>query len=197
MSHDESTKVKIIEVAIECFGELGYDGTSMRLIAEKSGISKPAIYYYFPDKQHLFQGIVEFVLNSFTNALENIKNKKTDAISKLKEIIVARFQPLSNQSTTRRFLHGMFTNGVKHGMKFDHKNMFEAQENIILAIIQQGIDEGHFRADLNKKSLLYAFIGTINLYTRDNLMNNAAPVNEEQADQIIKQIIQGVGKPAQ
>ncbi|MFH1252390.1 MAG: TetR/AcrR family transcriptional regulator, partial [bacterium] len=60
MSHDESTKVKIIEVAIECFGELGYDGTSMRLIAEKSGISKPAIYYYFPDKQHLFQGIVEF-----------------------------------------------------------------------------------------------------------------------------------------
>ncbi len=196
MSHDENTKVKIIEVAIECFGELGYEGTSMRLIAEKLGISKPAIYYHFPDKQHLFQGIVEFVMDKFSNTLEAIKNNQTDAISKLKDIILTRFKPLSDESNIRRFLHGMFTNGVKHGMKFDHKNMFESQENIILTIIQQGIDEGNFRPDINKKSFLYALIGTINLFTRDNLMNQAAPISEQQADQIINQLIQGVGKPA-
>jgi len=196
MSHDENTKVKIIEIAIECFGELGYDGTSMRLIAEKSGISKPAIYYYFPDKQHLYQGIVKFVMDIFTNTLMNIKNSQTDAISKLNEIILTRFQPLSDESKIKRFLHGMFTDGVKHGMKFDHKNMFETQENIILTIIQQGIDEGNFRPNLNKKSFLYALIGTINLYTRDNLINQASSVNKEQVDQIISQLIQGVGKPA-
>ena len=96
MSNDESTKVKIIEAAIDCFGEFGYDGTSMRLIAEKLGISKPAIYYHFPDKQHLFQGIVAFVMDKFSNALEKIKNDQTDAISKLKNVILNLFKPLHN-----------------------------------------------------------------------------------------------------
>jgi len=90
----------------------------------------------------------------------------------------------------------MFSSDMKHGIKFDHKNMFETQENIILEIIQQGIDEGHFRVDINKKSFLYALIGTINIYTRDNLLNQAAPINELQAAQIINQLIQGFGKPA-
>ncbi len=196
MSNDESTKVKIIEAAIDCFGEFGYDGTSMRLIAEKLGISKPAIYYHFPDKQHLFQGIVAFVMDKFSNALETIKNDQTDAISKLKNVILNLFKPLSDESNIKRFLHGMFSSDMKHGIKFDHKNMFETQENIILEIIQQGIDEGHFRVDINKKSFLYALIGTINIYTRDNLLNQAAPINELQAAQIINQLIQGVGKPA-
>jgi len=195
MSHDESTKVKIIEVAIDCFGEFGYDGTSMRLIAEKLGISKPAIYYYFPDKQHLFQGIVAFVMDKFSLTLESIKNSQSDAISKLKDIVLTRFRPLSEESNIRRFLHSMFTSDLKHGMKFDHKNMFETQENIILAIIQQGIDEGRFRVDINKKCFLYTLIGAINLYTRDNLLKQTAPINKQQADQIINQLIQGVGQP--
>jgi AcrR family transcriptional regulator len=194
MSHDESTKIKIIEKAIECFGELGYDGASMRLIAEKLGISKPAIYYYFPDKEHLFHGIVEFVFNEFTKVLKEIKSKPIDAISKLKEIAITRFQPLRNQSNIRRFMHGIFTNGVKHGLKIDHKVMFDTQENIILEIIQQGIDEGQLRPDIDKRHFLYAFIGTINIYTRDNLMKNTKPIDADKSDKILDQLVKGVGQ---
>jgi len=80
MKHNENTKEKIIEIAIECFGELGYDGTSMRLIAEKTGVSKPAIYYYFPDKEKLFVGVVEFVVQKFQYQLENINNSNKNSL---------------------------------------------------------------------------------------------------------------------
>jgi AcrR family transcriptional regulator len=44
------TRERILQVALELFGEHGYDATSLRDIAERLGITKAALYYYFPRK---------------------------------------------------------------------------------------------------------------------------------------------------
>lgn len=197
MNNDENTKEKIIDVAIECFGELGYNGTSMRLIAEKCGVSKPAIYYYFPDKERLFTGIVEFVTQKLQSQLENIKNSNKNAREKLEDILLSRFQPHKNRVIMRRFINSIFTSGVKMNMHFDHRKMFESQQKIIQDIIQQGIEEGIFRTDINIKVFMYGLIGTMNLFSRDHFFSEAPPLNKEMANHILKQFIEGVGKQSE
>ncbi|MCG2714945.1 MAG: TetR/AcrR family transcriptional regulator [Candidatus Marinimicrobia bacterium] len=194
MKHNENTKEKIIGIAIECFGELGYDGTSMRLIAEKSGVSKPAIYYYFPDKEKLFVGVVEFVVRKFQSQLENIKNSNKNTLEKLEAILLSPFKPTKNRATIRRFMNSIFTSGIKINMHFDHHKMFESQQKIIHDIIQQGIDEGIFSANIDVKVFMYGLIGTMNLFSRDHILDDAPPINKKLADQILKQFFEGVGK---
>lgn len=194
MSHDETTKEKIIEVAIECFGENGYDGTSMRMIAEKSGISKPAIYYYFPDKEQLFQGIFTYVMEKFRITLQSIKDSNKNAVEKLKEIFLIRCFSVHQNIDTKRFVSRIFSNGVKNFLKLDHQKYFREHEKIILEIIQQGIDEGTFRSDINTRYFLYSLIGAANLFTRDQMISDSPPLNQEQINALLAQLITGVGK---
>jgi AcrR family transcriptional regulator len=53
VGQDASTREKILDVALELFTDQGFDGTSMREIASRLRISKPAIYYHFASKEEI------------------------------------------------------------------------------------------------------------------------------------------------
>ena len=48
-----STRDRILDVALDLFTDQGFDATSMRQIAERLHISKPAIYYHFASKEDI------------------------------------------------------------------------------------------------------------------------------------------------
>jgi AcrR family transcriptional regulator len=52
-----STRERILDVALDLFTDQGFDGTSMREIAERLGISKPAIYYHFTSKEEILTAL--------------------------------------------------------------------------------------------------------------------------------------------
>ena len=54
----ETTKQKIMEVALELFANEGYYPTSISKIAKKAGISKGLMYNYFDSKEDLLKAIV-------------------------------------------------------------------------------------------------------------------------------------------
>jgi TetR/AcrR family transcriptional repressor of mexJK operon len=58
----ESSKKKrsqILEAALDTFLELGYEGASMNLVAERAGVIKQTIYSHFQDKQSLFSEVIK------------------------------------------------------------------------------------------------------------------------------------------
>ena len=52
-----STREKTLDVALDLFTDQGFDGTSMREIAERLHISKPAIYYHFASKDEILMAL--------------------------------------------------------------------------------------------------------------------------------------------
>ena len=52
-----STRERILDVALDLFTDQGFDGTSMREIAERLRISKPAIYYHFESKEEILAAL--------------------------------------------------------------------------------------------------------------------------------------------
>ena len=52
----ERTRAAILDAALVLFLERGYEGTTMRAIAERAGVSVGNAYYYFGSKEHLIQG---------------------------------------------------------------------------------------------------------------------------------------------
>jgi AcrR family transcriptional regulator len=53
------TKERILEVARELFAQQGVQKTSMRQIADRLGITKPALYYHFTSREDLVRSIVQ------------------------------------------------------------------------------------------------------------------------------------------
>jgi AcrR family transcriptional regulator len=52
-----STRERILNVALELFTEKGFDGASLREIAERLGVTKAAIYYHFASKDDILMAL--------------------------------------------------------------------------------------------------------------------------------------------
>lgn len=52
-----STRERILDVALDLFTEQGFDGTSMREIAERLHITKPSIYHHFASKEDILMAL--------------------------------------------------------------------------------------------------------------------------------------------
>ncbi len=60
---------RILEAARRIAGERGYDGTSIALVSERSGLPASSIYWHFRDKDHLIAAVIE---RSFNRWLEGV-----------------------------------------------------------------------------------------------------------------------------
>lgn len=71
----ERTAGRILDVAEDLFARQGYDGTSLRQIAEKSGIQQPGLYNHFVGKQALYEAVLFRALNPMALALSHHMEK--------------------------------------------------------------------------------------------------------------------------
>jgi AcrR family transcriptional regulator len=89
-------RAQIIEAALETFLELGYEGASMNLVAERAGVIKQTIYSHFQDKQSLFRVVIaSLTVDYVQNALQKpelIDKPLPAVLRKIAETILARHQ---------------------------------------------------------------------------------------------------------
>jgi AcrR family transcriptional regulator len=52
-----NTRERILDVALDLFIEQGFDGTSLREIAEQLGVTKAALYYHFTSKDDILMAL--------------------------------------------------------------------------------------------------------------------------------------------
>ncbi|MEZ5501558.1 MAG: TetR family transcriptional regulator [Halioglobus sp.] len=54
------TRQRVIDAALKLFGQRGYSGTTLRLIADEAGCSRGPIYWHFANKEELFEAILAY-----------------------------------------------------------------------------------------------------------------------------------------
>lgn len=64
------TRERILEVALELFGQRGYEGTSIRDIAERMEMTKAAVYYHFRSKEELLADVLTPAVSRVAKVLE-------------------------------------------------------------------------------------------------------------------------------
>jgi AcrR family transcriptional regulator len=48
------TKLRVLEAAVDCFADGGFDGTSSQTIAERAGVTTATVYHHFSNKRALY-----------------------------------------------------------------------------------------------------------------------------------------------
>jgi AcrR family transcriptional regulator len=79
LEYKELVKTRILESAHRVFSEKGYREATMDEIAEGVGLSKPALYRYYPSKEELFREIFKLFNQATSKALrESFKGGRLD-----------------------------------------------------------------------------------------------------------------------
>lgn len=76
MNPDE-TRARILAATDQLFGELGFDATTTRDIAERSGVNKALIHYHFGSKDELLAALLEDYYGRLTAALVTALGRST------------------------------------------------------------------------------------------------------------------------
>jgi AcrR family transcriptional regulator len=72
MVETDKKRDTIIEGAIKRFIHYGINKTTMNEIAEDLSVSKPSLYYYFPDKNSLVLGVIEKIFDDYFKLIEQV-----------------------------------------------------------------------------------------------------------------------------
>ncbi|WP_407496341.1 TetR/AcrR family transcriptional regulator [Pseudooceanicola sp. MF1-13] len=62
-------RAQILSVATDLFARMGYEGTSLRDVAEHCGMTKAALYYHFTDKETLLRSVVEYRMSRLNDTI--------------------------------------------------------------------------------------------------------------------------------
>ena len=77
-----NTREQIRTVALEMFAERGYDGTSLREIAERLGVTKAAVYYHFKSKEDILASLLEDFVGRVDELLEWAERQPRDVATR-------------------------------------------------------------------------------------------------------------------
>ena len=87
MIDNQETERRIIQAAKQVFIEKGLDGTKMSDIAERAGISRTALNYYYRTKENLFYAIIEQVFDLLLPKVETLSALKGDMAAKVDAVV--------------------------------------------------------------------------------------------------------------
>ncbi len=135
----------IIDKARSLFIEHGYHGLSMREIAEKVGVSKPALYYHFKDKEELFYAVLSSGLDAIASMIDKINNQPVSSSEKLGLFM----EYVLTQPTEQRAFIRLGTQEIAQLSPASRQLFSESYNQQFIgklrAMIQTGMQKGEFR----------------------------------------------------
>jgi len=81
---DENTEGQILEAAKNVFQSKGMDGARMQEIADKAGINKAMLHYYYRSKQLLFEAVFKNAFSLLAPQLNTILNDDSSIEEKIR-----------------------------------------------------------------------------------------------------------------
>jgi len=145
---EKDVKRQIIESATKYFSKYGFHKTTMDEIAKNIHKAKGVLYYYFRNKEELFNEVLKKELDKLKAALLTIVQSNNNSLTILTDYILTRFKLLNMAVNYHETLKADFFE--KYHFVKNVRDDFERFEQIQLtAIIEKGNKEGY----LNVKNI--------------------------------------------
>jgi TetR/AcrR family transcriptional regulator len=146
-----TTKAAIVAAALEEFADLGLAGARIDEIARTARVNKALLYYYFENKEHLYQGVIEQMFVAMTDALRGALDTSDGPREKLLAFLDANFKVLAGQPAYARLLEQemdivkVFLNNLKPDTAPEFFQRITPLLTEFRAVLEEGVTSGVFR----------------------------------------------------
>ncbi len=192
---DSATRQHLIQAALRSFARRGYAGTSVRQIVQEAGVTKPSLYYYFPDKASLFEAIVDRAHDERYQLMIQAAPRGRTVGEKLEEIVAAIFEfSLRNRELMRlAFATAFAASGETPGQT---KCLEKGRRNFefICSLIREGQATDELSQHFGVEDLAMGIFGQLNSYVMVRLLVPDSPLDRAAAKRIVQLFLEGAGK---
>lgn len=154
-------KRAVLDAAAKLFAERGFAGATLRDIADTLGMSRPGLYYHFPNKEALLEAIVEEVTLS---SMKNMQNAAQQALENPLDALRMLLQININWTLEHSTLFRLLDRIEGELPKELFAKHTEAKRTILeqlTEIIDRGVLSGQFRP-VDPRMAAFALIGMSN-----------------------------------
>jgi AcrR family transcriptional regulator len=189
----EKRKEHIMNCAEKVFAQKGYQEATISDIAREANLSDTTIYEYFSTKEELLFTIPEATTEKFKELLEfNLKSVR-DAGNKIRSFIYFYLWFYKSHPDYA----SLYLLTLKSSRKFRETRAYQIIRGVfrnLLNIINQGIEKGELRKEIDPYLLRAQILGTIeHIVVRWLLIDNTKDLMDN-VDPIYEMIMEGAGK---
>ena len=192
---------KIIEVAITSFAEKGYSNTSTSEIAKKAGVAEGTIFKHYGTKENLLLSImVPFLKDFFPTMVDELigelMNDKYSFEEFLRALVTNRSAFLSeNREIFQVFIKEMF---YKEELRNELlPNVLEIGSNHLIKVIEVFKQRGEIK-DISNEVILKMLITVIGgMFISNFVLLNKHSISENEIEEVVLFILNGLGQPSQ
>jgi AcrR family transcriptional regulator len=149
---------EVIDAAAHVFARRGYHGAATQDIADVLGIRQASLYYYFECKEAALEAVCASGVEDYAVRAQEILRGPESSAEKVARLVFHHLAPMAERLDytlvflrERRFLPKPARRRIR-AIELRY-------ERIIQRIIQQGVDSGEFRADLDTRMATLALLG--------------------------------------
>ncbi len=170
----DERRLRLISTAYQLLVEKGFEGLRVREVAAQAGVNIATLHYYFPTKEDLIRGVVDYVVHLFLTIKAPLPlTGEESAGQKLQRIFLdlqVQLQQAPHLFVVLTELH--LRSQRDPAVRAILKNLNDGWQAQLEAICQEGVQQGLFRADLNPRSAasqIMALIKGVTLQTISQL----------------------------
>ena len=185
MAEYSEKQIQIMDAAEQLFAAKGFDGTSVRDIAERAAVNLAMISYYFGSKEKLMEAMFDYRSGFFKLQLETmINNRELAPMQKVEQLIDQYIIKLTQQQCFHRVMvrEQMVNNNIVISEKI--QELKRRNQELIAKLIHEGQKKGDFKKHIDIPLLMVTLIGTVShMITTQHLykeLNNLQALSEEE-----------------
>jgi len=157
-SEEMEARATLIQAAARHFAERGFDGTSLRQVAEGAGVTPAMVAYYFSDKSGLKEAVVRSGLTQLLNVIRSAidthePGRFTEALVRSYVAVVVR-EPWIPQILIREVISKDSPLRTLFVEEFAAKAVA-----LVPPVVAEEIRQGSLRTDLNPRFAILSLIG--------------------------------------
>ncbi len=188
----------ILEAAEAVFAEHGFKGATTGQIADRAGIPKANLHYYFPTKEALYRQVVENIFQIWLDAANTFDDcdDPEEALTRYitAKMDISRTQPMGSKVWANEILH--MAPVIQDYLETTLGDWTDTR----IAVIERWISEGRIDP-IDPRTLLYMIWATTQHYADFNhqieTLNGARPLSDAQFETakqtVVRIILAGVG----
>lgn len=153
----------ILQESLKLIADKGIQGFTIKNLANAIGVTEPAIYRHFENKQKILIGILSLFKDNKENFFNNLKADNISPLDKLKALFKIRFKYFANN---RAIASVIFSEELFRNDPLLSEKVFEIMnenQKIILQIIKAGQKASVIKTDVSANQLAFIITGAIRL----------------------------------
>jgi AcrR family transcriptional regulator len=179
-------KVLAIEAAAVVFANKGFHGATTQDIAEAMGIQQGSLYYYFKSKEQALQEVCEYGFDVYVERMQKICSKNQPFEAKILAIITSHLTNYSQNDSAMK-VHNEQRLYLPVERRTRIKELGTQYRELLESTLQEGIDQGVLRTDIDTHFIAYSIIGMCNAWGANLIRDESLNVFEtiEQCSDLI------------